>query len=101
MLRRLKQRAEFYRWLTTEIGRKYGVVDENQGIETRGRFIVDPDGILLGYEVLNATVGRNLEEAFRQLQAFKFVRKTGKVTPAGWKPGEEGIEPIIENAGKI
>ncbi|MBN1133922.1 MAG: peroxiredoxin [Methanosarcinaceae archaeon] len=86
---------------TFEIGRKYGVVDEENGIETRGRFIVDPDGILRGYEVLNATVGRNLEETFRQLQAFKFVRDTGKVTPAGWKPGQEGIEPSIENAGKI
>ncbi len=84
-----------------EIGRKYGVVDEDQGIETRGRFIVDPDGILRGYEVLNATGGRNLEETFRQLQAFNFVRKTGKVTPAGWKPGEAGIEPSIENAGRI
>ncbi|MEA1904495.1 MAG: peroxiredoxin [Candidatus Hadarchaeota archaeon] len=86
---------------TFEIGRKYGVVDEGEGVETRGRFIVDPDGIVRGYEVLNATVGRNLEETFRQLQAFKFVRDTGKVTPAGWKPGEEGIEPTIENAGKI
>jgi alkyl hydroperoxide reductase subunit AhpC len=86
---------------TFEIGRKYGVVDEEAGVETRGRFIVDPDGIIRGYEVLNATVGRNLEETFRQLQAFKFVKDTGKVTPAGWKPGEEGIEPIIENAGKI
>ena len=86
---------------TFEIGRKYGVVDENEGVETRGRFIVDPDGIVRGYEVLNATVGRNLAETFRQLQAFKFVRDTGKVTPAGWKPGEEGIEPKIENAGRI
>ena len=86
---------------TFEIGRKYGVVDEKEGVETRGRFIVDPDGIVRGYEVLNATVGRNLEETFRQLQAFKFVRNTGKVTPAGWKPGEEGIEPKIENAGRI
>ena len=86
---------------TFEIGRKYGVVDEDNGIETRGRFIVDPDGILRGYEVLNATVGRNLEETFRQRNAFKYVRDTGKVTPAGWKPGEEGIEPSMENAGKI
>ncbi len=86
---------------TFEIGRKYGVVDEEAGVETRGRFIVDPDGIVRGYEVLNATVGRNLEETFRQLQAFKFVRDTGKVTPAGWKPGQKGIDPIIKNAGKI
>jgi alkyl hydroperoxide reductase subunit AhpC len=61
-------------------------------------------GISLGdspARALNATVGRNLEETFRQLQAFQFVRDTGKVTPAGWKHGEEGIEPRIENAGRI
>lgn len=29
----------------------------------------------------------------RQLQAFKFVRDTGKVTPAGWKPSEKGKAP--------
>ena len=84
-----------------ECGSKVGVVDDKEGIETRGRFIVDPDGAVKGYEVLNATVGRSLEETFRQLQAFKFVRDTGKVTPAGWRPGDEGIEPKIENAGKI
>ena len=86
---------------TFEIARKYGVVDEKEGVETRGRFIIDPDGIVRGYEVLNATVGRNLEETFRQLQAFRFVKETGKVTPTGWKSGDEGIEPPIENAGKI
>ncbi len=86
---------------TFEIGGKYGVVDEDAGVETRGRFIIDPDGIVKGYEVLNPTVGRNLAETFRQLKAFQFVKETGKVTPAGWKPGEEGIEPSIENAGKI
>ena len=86
---------------TFEICRKYGVVDEEAGVETRGRLIVDPDGIVRGYEVLNATVGRNLEETFRQLQAFKFVRDTGKVTPAGWKPGGNGIDPIIKNAGRV
>ncbi len=86
---------------TFTIGRKYGVVDEDEGVETRGRFIVDPDGMVRGYEVLNATVGRNLAETFRQLQAFKFVGETGLVTPAGWQAGEEGIEPSIENAGRI
>ena len=50
---------------TFEIGRKYGVIDEENRIETRGRFIIDPDEIVRGYEVLNATVGRNLEETFR------------------------------------
>ena len=28
------------------IGRAYGVFDESQGIELRGRFIIDPDGVI-------------------------------------------------------
>ena len=28
------------------VGRAYGVWDENQGIELRGRFIIDPDGVI-------------------------------------------------------
>jgi hypothetical protein len=34
------------------IGRAYGVWDENQGIEMRGRFIIDPDGGIQAMEVL-------------------------------------------------
>ena len=86
---------------THEIASLYGVYDPDSGVATRGRFIIDPDFIVRGYEVLNATVGRNLEETFRQIQAFQFVRKTGLVTPAGWLPGKKGIEPSIENAGRI
>lgn len=34
------------------LGRAYGVFDEGQGIELRGRFIIDPDGVIQAMEVL-------------------------------------------------
>jgi len=34
------------------IGRAYGVWDEAQGIELRGRFIIDPDGVIQAMETL-------------------------------------------------
>ena len=37
------------------VGRAYGVWDENQGIELRGRFIIDPDGVIQAMEVLKET----------------------------------------------
>ncbi len=51
---------------------------------------------------MNAIICRNLEETSRQLQAFKFVKDTGRVIPAGWKPGEEGINPwdVTRNHGQ-
>ena len=31
------------------VGKVYGVYDEDAGVETRRRFIIDPDGIVQGY----------------------------------------------------
>ena len=39
------------------VGRAYGVWDENQGIELRGRFIIDPDGVIQAMEVMTPPVG--------------------------------------------
>ncbi len=35
------------------------------GVETRGRFIIDPDGVLQGCEILTPPVGRNVNETLR------------------------------------
>ena len=59
-----------------KVGTVYGVYDENAGVETRGRFIIDPDGIIQGYEILTPPVGRNVSESLRQVQAFQHVRKS-------------------------
>ena len=73
-----------------KVGKVYGVFDENAGVETRGRFIIDPDGVIQGYEVLTPPVGRNVSESIRQIQAFQLVRETegAEATPSGWKPGK-------------
>ena len=65
------------------IGKVYGVYDEAGGVDVRGRFLIDPDGIIQAMEVMTPPVGRNFAELLRQVQAFQHVRKTGEVTPAG------------------
>ena len=77
------------------IGRAYGVYDETQGIELRGRFIIDPDGVIQAMEVLTPPVGRRIAESIRQVQAFQVVRASGgaEATPAGWMPGEPVLKP--------
>ncbi len=78
-----------------EIGKVYGVYDEEAGIDTRGRFIIDPDGVIQAFEVLTPPVGRNVSEALRQLKAFQLVRETkgAEVTPSGWQPGKTTLKP--------
>ena len=85
------------------IGKMYGIYDEDSGVETRGRFIIDPDGIVQGYEVLTPPVGRNVEESIRQVKAFQLVRKTkgAEVTPSGWKPGKTTLKPGPDLVGNV
>jgi alkyl hydroperoxide reductase subunit AhpC len=85
------------------VGRLYGIYDEDAGVETRGRFIIDPDGIVQGFEVLTPPVGRNVNETLRQIQAFQLVRETkgGEVTPAGWKPGRKTLKPGPHLVGNV
>lgn len=85
------------------VGRAYGVWDETQGIELRGRFIIDPDGVIQAMEVMTPPVGRKLAETVRQVQAFQHVRATGgkEAMPAGWEPGKPTLKPGPDLVGKV
>lgn len=85
------------------IGRQYGIYDEDSGVETRGRFIIDPDGIVQGFEVLTPPVGRNVSESIRQVKAFQLVRASQgtEATPSGWKPGKNTLKPNPELVGNV
>jgi peroxiredoxin (alkyl hydroperoxide reductase subunit C) len=86
-----------------KVGTAYGVYDGEAGVENRGRFIIDPDGTVQGYEVLTPPVGRNVSETIRQIKAFQHVRKTegAEATPSGWKPGKITLKPGPELVGKV
>ena len=86
-----------------KVGKAYGIYDEDAGVETRGRFLIDPDGVVQGYEVLTPPVGRNVAESIRQVQAFQLVResKGTEATPSGWKPGKPTLKPGVQLVGNV
>ncbi len=86
-----------------KVGKVYGVYDENAGVEMRGRFIIDPDGVVQAVEILPPPVGRNVDELVRQIQAFQHVRKTGgaEATPSGWRPGRATLKPGPDLVGRV
>jgi alkyl hydroperoxide reductase subunit AhpC len=86
-----------------DIGRLYGIFNEGSKVENRGRFIIDPDGVIQGYEVLTPPVGRNVNETLRQIQAFQLVRNTkgAEATPSGWRPGKTTLKPGIDLVGNV
>jgi alkyl hydroperoxide reductase subunit AhpC len=84
-----------------KIGAVYGVYDTLAGVNIRGRFIIDPDGVIQGMEVLTPAVGRNVAELIRQVKAFQHVRQTGEATPSGWQPGKPTLKPGPQLVGKV
>jgi len=86
-----------------KVGEIYGIYDDDAGVETRGRFLIDPDGVIQAYEVLTPPVGRNVAESIRQIQAFQLVRETkgGEATPSGWRPGRKTLKPGPDLVGRV
>ena len=85
------------------IGTVYGVYDKEAGVDIRGRFLIDPDGVIQSMEVLTPPVGRNVDELIRQVQAFQHVRATdgAEATPSGWVPGKPTLKPGPALVGKV
>jgi alkyl hydroperoxide reductase subunit AhpC len=86
-----------------KIGDMYGVYDSAAGVDVRGRFIIDPDGVIQAMEVLTPPVGRNVQELIRQVQAFQLVRETkgAEATPSGWQPGKPTLKVGPALVGKV
>ncbi len=86
-----------------KVGSVYGVYDGDAGVETRGRFLIDPEGLIQAYEVLTPPVGRNVSETIRQVQAFQLVgeSKGTLATPSGWRPGKPTLKPGIDLVGNV
>lgn len=81
------------------IGELYGVYDG--AVDVRGRFIIDPDGVIQAMEVLTPPVGRNPDELIRQIKAYQHHRATGEVLPSGWQPGDATLKPTPDLTGHV
>lgn len=86
-----------------KVGSLYGVFDEEISVDLRGTFLIDPDGVIQGFEVLNAPVGRSVPDILRQIQAFQLVRESGgaEATPCGWSPGKAVLKPGEDLVGNV
>ncbi len=65
----------------------------NDGISLRGTFIID-EGFIVRCSLINdLPIGRNIDEIIRLIDALDHNAKHGEVCPAGWRKGDEGINP--------
>jgi len=76
--------ADTKRELSTELG----ILHKNDGVPLRATFIVDPEGIIRFASVNDLSVGRNVDEVLRVLDALQ----TDELCPCNWKKGEPTLE---------
>ena len=73
--------------ITKSVSKSYNILLEEEGVSLRGAFIIDPNGILKCYMVNDLSIGRNVDELIRLIQAFQ----TGDLCPVGWHKGEDTL----------
>jgi peroxiredoxin (alkyl hydroperoxide reductase subunit C) len=88
---------------TGNLSRMFGVYDEQTGMDLRGTFIINPDGILLNAEVNFYNLGRNIDELMRKFKANMYMaKKTNEVCPSKWKDeGDVTLSPSASMVGRV
>jgi peroxiredoxin (alkyl hydroperoxide reductase subunit C) len=71
-----------------ELTQALGILHKQDGVALRATFIVDPDGIIRWASVNDLSVGRNVDEVVRTLDALQ----TDELCPCNWKKGEPTLQ---------
>ena len=71
-----------------ELSEKLGILDSSEGVCQRATYIADPDGIIRFVMVTDLSVGRNVKEVLRVLDALQ----TDELCPCNWQKGDDVIK---------
>ena len=70
-----------------ELSVALGILHKEAGVALRATFIVDPQGVIRWVSVNDLSVGRNVDETLRVLDALQ----TDELCPCNWKKGEKTL----------
>lgn len=74
--------------LNPKLGAELGVIRQGDGVALRVTFIVDPEGIIRHVSAYDLSVGRNVKELVRTLDALQ----TDELCPCNWEKGKATIK---------
>lgn len=78
------------------LAKKFDVIDISTGRALRGTFIIDQNNIIQSALINNMSIGRNIEEILRIIDAIQFAEQHGEVCPANWHKGLPALKPTQE-----
>jgi alkyl hydroperoxide reductase subunit AhpC len=70
-----------------ELSSALGILHKDEGVALRATYIVDPEGVIRWVTVNDLSVGRNVDETLRVLDALQ----TDELCPCNWKKGEKTL----------
>ena len=70
-----------------ELSSALGILHKGEGVALRATYIVDPEGVIRWVTVNDLSVGRNVDETLRVLDALQ----TDELCPCNWKKGEKTL----------
>ncbi len=78
--------------LKKEISSAFDVLNAD-GVAYRATFFIDEEFNIRHFLINDLPLGRNVEEAIRMIDALDHHNTHGEVCPAGWKKGDQGMDP--------
>ena len=71
-----------------ELSTALGILHATAGVPLRATFVVDPDGVIRWASANDLSVGRNVDEVLRVLDALQ----TDELCPCNWKKGDPTLQ---------
>jgi peroxiredoxin (alkyl hydroperoxide reductase subunit C) len=78
------------------ISKSYGILAPSK-LSFRATFIIDQKGFVIHESTNEMSIGRNIDEYLRIVDALKFSQEHGDVCPANWKKGQESLKATNES----
>src|SRR4051812_26284261 len=81
--------------LDQRVARAYGMVHEavSDTATVRAVFVIDPKSVIRAIMYYPMSLGRNVDELVRIVEALQTADANACATPANWRPGEKVIVP--------
>lgn len=81
--------------LDTKVAQKYGLIhpSASETATVRAVFVIDDKGIVRALIYYPMTLGRNIDEVLRVVEALQTADANACATPANWRPGDKVIVP--------
>ena len=70
---------------------------DGDNVTYRATYLIDEEGIVFHESVNHMSLGRDINEYLRLIDAYTHVQNVGEVCPANWKNGAQAIKADIDS----